>query len=485
MSWSSSYLTKLQKEIEKYKDRMLKVVKSEKQFSRQKNLIRISQQLDNLILSYQSFSRNLNLYQTEPYTVDFYMDTDIDLSFVSSNNIKNKYTFCNSGSSIWLAYSLTNESNYEFIIVQDPDGDLKGVLTREKLQNLCVKRTSKGMISDYLANIGKIFDNVPVSIFILDEEFFIEYANAEAIKNFNDILPESCLFKKADMLFSGLFGKSFNQFIETEFWHNIKNYSTCSGIEVQLLNCVNLVANVKTVRNHFGRKNIIVCLMNVDDLKQEVEKLVLNSDDLIQALRLFLPYQIEAELRTIPEYRDIYNYDTGKITIISKIKDGGYWHVINCLRIIAQLDRTGIFQKYDIDKDILVQAITVHDIGKKQPQLDIGETLDPNAVFEPGKLHAKRSALYCKQNGYRKETILLVKYHHHHEYEIPKNWSRKLLLVFRIFKLIDGLSAAITRRNATVNFELQGDLLVVHETNKQRPEYSQKYNLSLTRRNHR
>lgn len=485
MSWSSNYLASLQKEIEKYKDRMLKVVKEEKELSKQKNLIRISQKLDKLILSYQNFSKNLSLYQTEPYTVDFYMDTDSESTIIPKNNIYKKFTICESGSSIWLANSLLNENQSDYIIVQNKGGDLIGVLTKENLQNLCTKRISNDTESEYLASVGKIFDHVPVSIFVLDEEFFIEYANTEAIKNFNDVLPGSCLFKKADLIFSGLFSENYNKFIKTDFWHSIKNYKTCSGVEVLLLNYITLAANIKTFQNCSGRKYILISLMNVDDLKQKVEELVLTSDDLIHALRLFLPYQIEKKLRTIPEFRDIFDHDTKKITIVSKIKDGGYWHVINCLRILAQLERTGVFRKYDIDKDILVQAIITHDIGKRQPHLEIGDTVDPKNVFEPGKFHAKRSALYCKENGYREDTILLVKYHHHHEYELPKNWSKKLILAFKIFKLIDGLSAAVTRRNATVQFELHEKTLFVHEINKERPEYSQKHTLSLARRNYK
>lgn len=481
MSWSSNYLLRLQKEIEKYKDRMLKAINSEKELYRQKQLLTISRQLDQLIISYQNFSRNLNLFQTEPYTVDFYMDTDI--ASMTINHDKKNYAFCKSGSSIWLANSILNEKQSEFVMVQDQGGNLKGVLTREDLQSLCAQRIPDGIVSEHQAKIGKIFDHVPVSIFILDEEFFIEYANTEAVKNFKDILPRNSLHKKADLIFSGLFSKNYSQFLESELWQSIKEYTNCSGVEVLLLNYITLAANIKTVQDCTGRNSIIISFTNVDDLKQKVEELVLTSDDLIQALRLFLPYRIEKQLRAIPEYRDIYDPDTKKITIISKINDGGYWHVINCLRILAQLERTGIFRKVDIDKDILVQAIIVHDIGKRQPHLDIGDTIDPKCVFEPGKFHAKRGASYCKENGYKKETILLVKYHHHHENELPRTWSQKLIHVFKIFKLIDGLSAAVTRRNATVQFELRGDSLIVRETNKERPEYSQEHTLIFARRN--
>lgn len=482
MSWSSNYLTRLHKEIESYKDRMLKAINSDRELSRQKKLLTISQELDQLILGYQNFSRNLNLYQTEPYTVDFYMDTQI-LPTVIVNEDNQKYAFCESGSSIWSAYTILNENQSDFIIVQERNGRLKGVLKKEDLKNLCAQRLPNGMEKENCSQIGKIFDQVPVSIFILDEDFFIEYANTEAIKNFKDILPRNFLLKKADLIFSGLFSMNYSEFMESSLWHCIKTYANCSGVEALLLNYITLAANIKTVQDCCGRNALIISFMNVDDLKQKVEELALNSDDLIQALRLFVPYQVEKELRTIPEYRDIYNQKTKKITIISKINDGGYWHVINCLRILAQLDRTGVFEKYDIDKEILVQAIIVHDIGKKQPQLDIGDTVDPESVFEPGKCHARRSAVYCREFGYRKETVLLVKYHHHHENELPISWSQKLRLAFRIFKLIDGLSAAVTRRNAMVYFELHGDSLIVRETNKERPEYSHEHTLVFAKRN--
>ena len=72
---------------------------------------------------------------------------------------------------------------------------------------------------------------------------------------------------------------------------------------------------------------------------------------------------------------DIYNPETKKITIISKIEDGGYWHVFKCLRILTQIERTGILRKNSIYKQLLVRDIIMHDVGKVQPALQIGDVV--------------------------------------------------------------------------------------------------------------
>lgn len=518
MSWSFNYLTKLQKEIEKYRDQMMNVINFQPEKGHQDELLKLSRKLDKLILGYQNYSRILDLYQTEPYTADFYMNTNLqeavlplgnrdeingDVIVVKNNiedimglletkiltednafidKISNNFAICESGSSIWVANTILNDTNSDFIIVAGLNGDLKGFLKKEDLKILCAQKPLNIKLRNNLSIMKEFFDHVPVSMFILDEEFFINYANTEAVKNFNEILPGNYLFKKADLVFSSLFNKNYREFVKSEFWDCISNLKSCSGVEISLLSYISLTANIKVIENIFGRKNIIISFLNVDELKQKVEELTMTSDELIQALSLFIPYHVEKELRTIPEYRDIYNKETGMITIVSKIKDGGYWHVINCLKILSQIDRTGIFEKYRIDKNLLVQAIIVHDIGKKQPDLEISDTVDAKGVFESGKLHAKRSAMYCKQNGYKKEVVDLVKYHHHEERELPKNWPQRLVQSFRMFKIIDGLSAAVTRRNATISVKLSGDYLLINESNKERPEYSRTYNLNFVRR---
>lgn len=471
MSWSFNYLTRLQKEIQGYKEQMMMAINLETAIGRQGNLVKLSQELDNLIFSYQNYSRILDSYQNEPFTVDFYMNTSVKQVVNSA--------VCQSGSSIWLANDTLKESGSDYIIIVNSSGESIGSLTKDELKEICCQKTLDTNSLKELKSIQTVFDTVPVSTFILDEELFIEYANTEAIRNFSGLLPANFLFKKAALIFSGMFSRDYQEFIESAFWAYISNYKCATGVEVRLLNYISLMANIKSAKDNNGRRNIIISFFNVEDLKHRVEELTLTSEELTQALGLFLPHHVEKELRKIPEYKDIYNYDTEKITIVSRIKDGGYWHVINCLRILSQIDRLGIFERYRIDKNLLVQAIIVHDIGKNQPSLDIGDTVDPKNSFELGKLHAKRSALYCKQNGYTKAAIALVKYHHHDESEVPKNWTPKFMLTFRIFKLIDGLSAAITRRNAVISYKLIDDFLVIYEENKERPEYSQKYTLFL------
>ncbi|MDI3535030.1 MAG: hypothetical protein PWQ82_1395 [Thermosediminibacterales bacterium] len=45
-----------------------------------------------------------------------------------------------------------------------------------------------------------------------------------------------------------------------------------------------------------------------------------------------------------------------------------------------------------MDKNILVQATVLHDIAKVQPDLNIGDIVNPKEILEQGYLHAFRGA---------------------------------------------------------------------------------------------
>lgn len=201
------------------------------------------------------------------------------------------------------------------------------------------------------------------------------------------------------------------------------------------------------------------------------EQLSHNNQELSQALNLILPYEIECRLRQIPEYKDIYNPVSKKITITEKISDGGYWHVVNCLKIVAQVERMGLMGKYSLSKETLINAVAIHDIGKIQPNLQIGDSVTPQDVFEDSKLHAFRSVELSRTYDYGQDVLSLIKYHHHTENELPRDFPGRLITAWKIFRLVDGLSAAATRRNATFSFELVRAGIKVYENNE-RLEYN-------------
>lgn len=85
-------------------------------------------------------------------------------------------------------------------------------------------------------------------------------------------------------------------------------------------------------------------------------------------------------------------------------------------------------------------------MGKSQPVLRIGDVVGPKIAFEEGRLHAERSADIAKYSYVQKEEIVeIIRYHHHGEKDLPVSFPRCLLPMFRLFQIIDGTSAAITR----------------------------------------
>jgi hypothetical protein len=188
-------------------------------------------------------------------------------------------------------------------------------------------------------------------------------------------------------------------------------------------------------------------------------------EELSHAFRVMLPnVLIEKRLKAIPEYIDLYDHNTGFIEIVDIIPDGAYRHVINCLKIISELHEKGIFDIPGVDRNTVVLALIVHDLGKKQPKLNIGDIIDPKASFTSGKIHAQESAkLIAEFLAISQATMLLVRYHHHDESELPADFPVSLLPMLRIVRLVDGLSAGITRRGAEINLTIEETSIIVYE----------------------
>ena len=199
------------------------------------------------------------------------------------------------------------------------------------------------------------------------------------------------------------------------------------------------------------------------------------------ALSITLPdIRVVDRLRSIPEYRDEAWGDPGQVRITERVPNGTYLHVINILRLIAETFRQGLMDLPGIDKDTAVNFAIFHDLAKVQPELEIGSVIDPRTTFEPGYLHAQRGAdLAEKFYKVPKGAAELIRYHHHSEEELPKEFPRALLPMHRYIRLLDGLSAAITRRNAEVSIVVNGSKLIVTESNNPVPWYNRRFAFDL------
>ena len=199
------------------------------------------------------------------------------------------------------------------------------------------------------------------------------------------------------------------------------------------------------------------------------------------AFGLALPNsKVEAKLKASPEYQDIYDPQTRTARVTAVIPDGTYRHVINGLRLMAELKQIGVFQLVGVDKDTLVQAFIYHDLGKDQPLLHVGQTFVPQDTFEPGCLHAARSAEWAvKEYGVSEEVAWLTRYHHTAAVDLPSTFPMALMPMWRLFKLVDGLSAGITRRLARVApITLTGTVLTIREINPD-ARYDRSYQLPI------
>ncbi|WP_394213804.1 HD domain-containing protein [Thermoanaerobacter kivui] len=138
---------------------------------------------------------------------------------------------------------------------------------------------------------------------------------------------------------------------------------------------------------------------------------------------------------------DEYDESTDMVRIAGVIRNGGFRYLVNMLKLIADAFRQGLMELPGMDKNALVQAVILHDIGKVQPDLKIGDIVNPKEAFEKGYLHAFRSADLSKAlYNIDSKVYYLIKYHHL-ENGLPSDFPEILLPMYRFFRLIDGLSA--------------------------------------------
>ncbi|MBT9168263.1 MAG: Inosine-5'-monophosphate dehydrogenase [Syntrophomonadaceae bacterium] len=218
----------------------------------------------------------------------------------------------------------------------------------------------------------------------------------------------------------------------------------------------------------------------ITDLKRLQQQLLNTKEELEKAFALTLPdSRIEYKLKSTPEYKDVFNAASGLIEVTEVIEDGGYRHVVNALKVMADLNEKGLMGLLGIDKNILVQASIFHDIGKSQPLLNVGQIVDPRKVFEPGMMHALRSADIA-ENYYQKpkDVVTLIRYHHHSEDQLSAEFPSYLLPMLRLLKMIDGLSAGLTRRKSRIDFRVNGSRVTIVE-NSGHPDYNRTVEVDL------
>jgi HD-GYP domain-containing protein (c-di-GMP phosphodiesterase class II) len=220
--------------------------------------------------------------------------------------------------------------------------------------------------------------------------------------------------------------------------------------------------------------SILVVYIDVTAEYTLVEKLRNTQGEVETAFSIMLPDQrIEVRLKSIVEYMDEYDESTGMI------KQGCYRHVVNMLKLIADAFKQGLMELPGMDKNTLVQATILHDIGKVQPDLKIGDTVNPKEVFEQGFLHAFRGASLSKSlYDINDKVYYLIKYHHYPENELPPDFPDHLLPMHRFFRLIDGLSAGITRRGSKVVMKVKGTRIYVKEESSF-PSYNQEIEMDI------
>ncbi|WP_242848309.1 CBS domain-containing protein [Sulfobacillus thermosulfidooxidans] len=289
-------------------------------------------------------------------------------------------------------------------------------------------------------------------------------------------------------------GKPYEELAQYMFSH-VTDYLKISAIPLALMGAAtrgerqlrlpngrDVLFKFGTIHNAEGAlQAILVTFMDITAQKHAEAVAQHQQQELEMAFALTLPNsKVEAKLKSSPEYQDVYDPNTKKARVTQVIPDGTYRHVINGLRIMAELKTIGVFQLVGIDKDTLVQAFIFHDVGKAQPRLQVGQIFVPQDAFEPGFLHAGRSADWARKDYHVSSDVeWIVRYHHTRESDLPGDFPSALKPMLRIFQLVDGLSAAITRRNAQIApMTLAGSVLTIDEQNKD-PRYDRRYQLSI------
>ncbi|QQE78307.1 HD domain-containing protein [Alicyclobacillus sp. SO9] len=318
-----------------------------------------------------------------------------------------------------------------------------------------------------------VLDGMVEGLFLLDKDLAIQYMNESAMQIVDGVSRDD------DYL-----GQYFYDYVKVE------PIGSEDGRTPYLLECLETGKSVTgVIREYPNGKvvsiNVVPIIVEGEDrglmiTMEDITKIVDIEKELDMAFALTLPNsKVEYKMKNTVEYRDEYHPETHQIEITGIIHDGGYRHVVNSLKILSSFAAQGVTKVIGIDKDELVRAIIFHDLGKAQVDLHTGAVVDPKEVFEDGKLHAFRSAELAKHYYHQSDDVIeIIRYHHHGEHELPESFPWRLLPMFRLFQLIDGISAAITRGDVEVSFAVKDSTIYVTERNS-RPEYNGSWQCNL------
>jgi hypothetical protein len=313
----------------------------------------------------------------------------------------------------------------------------------------------------------RIFDLFPDGLIITNTDLRIMYVNEMAAGLF-DTTKDDIVGKQLDTAIGRYFSASYRDYRRcSPIYEVIEHRRPVYNLERKLLCGRTFKMNYLPVVRDGKLACLVINFRDVTGEKEIIEFSRSACRELTEAFRVMLPTtKIEKKLRAIPEYQDIFDPTTGYVEIIEVIPGGTFQHVINCLNIVSELHKKGIFNVPELDRAVVVQALLLHDIGKKQPVLNVGDVVHPKKVFPDGKKHAQLSAgMVGDYPLVSTDVIPLIFYHHHRENELTADFEDRLLPMWRLVKLVDGLSAAVTRRHARLDMMVEGSRVVVLEKN--------------------
>jgi PAS domain S-box-containing protein len=252
------------------------------------------------------------------------------------------------------------------------------------------------------------------------------------------------------------------------------------GVETETLDGRVFLANYVPLFEGARLEGAVQTFTDVTEQKRLQRQLTQAKIEVDQAFALTLPNsRVEHKLKHTPEYRDEPDPSSSRIRITEVIPDGCYQHVVNSMKVAADLNHAGAMNIPGISKDILVQAIIFHDLGKSQPVLRVGDWIEPGEVFEPGPRHAARSAEIAQHfYGKSPDMVTLIRYHHHEEPGLPPDFPEHLRPMLRMLRIIDGLSACLTRSEGSYDLRVDLDVVTVNERSSH-PGYDREWTVNI------
>ncbi|MEW5761686.1 MAG: PAS domain-containing protein [Bacillota bacterium] len=306
--------------------------------------------------------------------------------------------------------------------------------------------------------LSGVCEALPVAVLCFDGNLTIRYANRAACRLLGATEAE-VVGRNLEDCFSRFFTHTVEEYRRTSpVYKLVAGGGPVNGVERIAKDGRTFLLYYASTAGGGGRPLFIVTLVETTSH--------LLGREMAAAFPLIFPDTVERRLRCTPEYTDRYDPETGEIVITGVIPDGCYRHVVNCLYLLAELEKLGVLAYTGVGRRELVETMVLHDAAKTQPRLAVGRRVRPAEVFEDGKHHAARGALLAvREHGVSPTVETLIRYHHHREDELPPAFPPALRPAYRLVRLVDGLSAAITRRGARVHLEAQGSAVAVREEN--------------------